>query len=58
MQNLQNLQSSNWIFVSAAYAAAWIVVGGYAWHVHRTLKRARQALAQSGGRAAGGESWK
>jgi CcmD family protein len=42
------MQSSNWAFVAASYTAAWIVIGGYAVHVHRTLRRARRALAQAG----------
>ena len=25
------MQNSNWLFVAAAYAAAWIVIGGYAY---------------------------
>ena len=44
MQSMQNLQSSNWMFVAAAYAAAWIVILGYAVYSYRTLSRARQAL--------------
>ena len=43
------MQASNWMFVAAAYAASLIVVGGYALHVSRTLRRARRALSQAGG---------
>jgi CcmD family protein len=46
---MPHVQDSNWIFVTAAYVATWIVIGGYALHVHRTLRRAREALAQAGG---------
>ena len=38
------MQNSNWLFVVAAYAAAWIVIGGYAAHLYRTMSRARRAL--------------
>ena len=38
------MPSSNWYFVAAAYAAAWIVIGGYAVHLYRTTSRARRAL--------------
>ena len=54
---MQAIQGSNWIFVAAAYAAAWIVIGGYAMHVHRTLNRARRALAQAGGHSSTEASW-
>lgn len=54
---MQSFQESNWIFVAAAYAAAWIVIGGYAIHVSRTLRNARRALAQAGGTRPG-DSWK
>jgi CcmD family protein len=55
---MQTMQGSNWIFVAAAYAAAWIAIGGYALHVHRTLRRARRSLAQSGGLSSTGASWR
>ena len=54
---MQSFQSSNWMFVAAAYAAAWIVIGGYALHVASTLRKARTALRNAAGNAAGG-SWK
>ena len=41
MQNLPDAAADNWKFISAAYAAAWIAIGGYWIFVHRALKRAR-----------------
>ena len=38
------MQESNWAFVAAAYAAAWIVIVGYAVHLYRITSRARTAL--------------
>ena len=43
---------------AAAYAAAWIVIGGYAFHVQRTLGRARRALKQASATASSGANWK
>jgi hypothetical protein len=34
---------SNWLFVGAAYGVSWIVLVGYAVHLHRVLRRARKA---------------
>ena len=31
----------NWAFIVAAYVAAWTVLLGYLFHVHRSLARAR-----------------
>ena len=55
---MQAFQSSNWMFVAAAYAASWIVIGGYALHVRRTLSRSRRALKQSTANTAAGAPWK
>ena len=52
---MQAIQSSNWMFVAAAYAASWIVIGGYALHVQRTLRRARRSLKQA---SSSGANWK
>jgi CcmD family protein len=49
------MQGSNWMFVTAAYVASWIVIGGYALHAHRTLRRARRALAHAGGAPPAGD---
>ena len=55
---MQSFQGSNWLFVAAAYAAAWIVIGGYALHVTSTLRKARTALRNATGSSAAGGSWK
>ncbi|MBX9928285.1 MAG: hypothetical protein K2X99_05160 [Gemmatimonadaceae bacterium] len=38
------MDSNAW-FVTAAYALTWVVVIGYAVHVHRTVRAARAELA-------------
>jgi hypothetical protein len=55
---MQAIQSSNWMFIAAAYAASWIVIGGYALHVQHTLRRSRRALKQASASAASGANWK
>lgn len=44
-------QTNNWMFIAAAYSAAWIAVAGYWVFVHRAVRIARsryeQALASS-----------
>ncbi len=40
-QNLPDATADNWKFISAAYGAAWIAIGGYWIFVHRALKKAR-----------------
>jgi len=52
------MQASNWLFVAAAYAAAWLVIGGYAVHVHRTLRKARHALAQANASTPTARPWR
>ena len=39
-------------FVIAAYALTWIVLGLYAFRVHRALREARDAYARTAGRSA------
>ena len=41
------MTGQNLAFVSAAYAATWVMMVGYWIHVHRTLGRARRALTQA-----------
>jgi len=41
------MTDQNLTFVSAAYAATWIMMVGYWIHVHRTLDRARRAYAEA-----------
>jgi hypothetical protein len=38
---------NNWTYVSVAYAAVWIAIGGYWLHVHRVLKLARARYEQA-----------
>jgi hypothetical protein len=49
------MMSSNWTFVTVAYATVWIAIGSYWLHVHRALKRARaryeQSVSKTGGTA-------
>ena len=52
------MQNSNWLFVAAAYAAAWIVIVGYAVHLYRTTSNARRALWNATGPNADGGPWK
>ena len=41
------MTDQNWAFVSAAYAATWIMMVGYWVHVHRSLRRARREYEQA-----------
>jgi hypothetical protein len=36
-----NAANQNWSFVIAAYSISWVMLLGYAIHVHRALARAR-----------------
>jgi len=47
------MMSSNWTFVTVAYAAVWIAIGSYWLHVHRALKRARVRYERSGAKTRG-----
>jgi hypothetical protein len=47
--------SSNWTFIGAAYAAAWIAVAGYWIFVHRAVRQARARYDQEIGAAAESE---
>jgi hypothetical protein len=38
---------NNWTYVSVAYAAVWVAIGGYWLHVHRVLKLARARYEQA-----------
>ena len=48
-----NMMSNNWTFVTVAYAAVWIAIGGYWLHVHGTLKRARARYESTGAKRGG-----
>jgi hypothetical protein len=37
----------NWAYVTASFVATWIVIIGYAVHVHRTLAAARRAYDEA-----------
>jgi CcmD family protein len=37
-----NTVNQNWNFVFAAYSVSWVMLLGYAIHVHRALARARR----------------
>ena len=41
------MADQNWAYVTAAYVAAWVMIIGYAVHVHRTLARARRAYQEA-----------
>jgi hypothetical protein len=41
------MASSNWNFVIAAYAAAWLAVIGYWVFVHRAVRQARARYEQA-----------
>jgi hypothetical protein len=45
--------SSNWTFVTVAYALVWIGIGGYWLHVHRVLKVARTRYEQANAKQEG-----
>jgi hypothetical protein len=47
--------ASNWTFITAAYAAAWIAVAGYWLFVHRAVRRARALYDRAIGAAAESE---
>lgn len=41
------MADQNWAFVSAAYAATWVMMLGYWFHVHRALRRARRSYEEA-----------
>jgi predicted permease len=41
------MDSNNWIFIIAAYTAAWIAVIGYWIFVHRAVRHARARYEQA-----------
>jgi CcmD family protein len=41
MQNLPDMTKDNWMFITAAYTAAWIAIGGYWLFLNTRLKRSR-----------------
>jgi len=51
------MQESNWMFVAAAYAAAWLVIAGYAVHLVRTMRRSRRALWNARVHSSTEDSW-
>ncbi len=38
---------NNWNFIVAAYAIAWVTLGGYWLFVHRALRQARERYEQA-----------
>ena len=40
-------------YVIAAYALTWVMLAAYAWYLHALLRRERETLHRSGGRAGG-----
>jgi hypothetical protein len=50
------MADQNWAFVSAAYAATWVMMLGYWVHVHRALRRARRSYEEATAGRPGGAS--
>jgi CcmD family protein len=38
---------NNWVFVGAAFTVTWIAVLGYAAHLHRAMRHAREAMVHA-----------
>jgi CcmD family protein len=38
---------SEWVFVSAAYVATWVVLLGYAIYLNKRIRRARELVERS-----------